>query len=49
MLLKLMKLRELGARFPGSSTVQSMSAEDNRPGLDVDEAVGFLPVSYAAK
>jgi GNAT superfamily N-acetyltransferase len=49
MLLKLTNLRELGARFPQSSTVQTMNAEDNRHMLDVNEAVGFLPLSYAAR
>lgn len=49
MLLKLTNLRELATRFPDHSFVESMNAEDNRHMLDVNEAVGFLPVSYAAR
>jgi GNAT superfamily N-acetyltransferase len=49
MLLKLANLRELAARFPASATVHTMNAEDNRHMLDVNEAVGFLPISYAAR
>lgn len=49
MLLKLTNLRELSARFPHSATAQTMNAEDNRHMLDVNEAIGFVPVSYAAR
>jgi GNAT superfamily N-acetyltransferase len=49
MLLKLTNLRELAARFPDSHVVETMNAEDNRHMLDVNEAVGFRPVSYAAR
>jgi GNAT superfamily N-acetyltransferase len=49
MLLKLTNLRELTARFPDHGVVETMNAEDNRHMLDVNEAVGFLPVSYAAR
>lgn len=49
MLLKLTNLRELGDRFPAHGFVQTMNAEDNRHMLDVNEAVGFRPISYAAR
>lgn len=49
MLLKLTNLRELAARFPASTAVETMNAEDNRHMLDVNEAVGFLPICYAAR
>jgi GNAT superfamily N-acetyltransferase len=49
MLLKLTNLRELVARFPDSTVVETMNAEDNRPMLDVNEAVGFAPIFYAAR
>ncbi|PZS30412.1 MAG: hypothetical protein DLM61_10840 [Pseudonocardiales bacterium] len=49
MLLKLTNLRELATRFPGSRSVETMNAEDNRHMLDVNEALGFLQVSYAAR
>jgi GNAT superfamily N-acetyltransferase len=49
MLLKLTNLRELTARFPESHEVETMNAEDNRHMLDVNEAVGFVPVSYGAR
>jgi GNAT superfamily N-acetyltransferase len=49
MLLKLTNLRELASRFPDSTVVETMNAEDNRHMLDVNEAIGFLPVGYAAR
>jgi GNAT superfamily N-acetyltransferase len=49
MLLKLTNLRELAERFPDCADVETMNAEDNRHMLDVNEAVGFVPVSYAAR
>jgi hypothetical protein len=49
MLLKLVNLRELGVLFANSGVVKTMNAEDNRHLLDVNEAVGFEPVSYAAR
>ena len=49
MLLKLTNLRELSARFPDTRIVETMNAEDNRPMLDVNEAIGFAPLSYAAR
>lgn len=49
MLLKLTNLRELATRFPDHRFVESMNAEDNRHMLDVNEAIGFKPISYAAR
>ena len=49
MLLKLTNLRELTARFPESQFVETMNAEDNRHMLDVNETIGFVPVSYGAR
>jgi GNAT superfamily N-acetyltransferase len=49
MLLKLTNLRELAERFPDSGFVETTNAEDNLPMLAVNEAVGFLPVCYAAR
>jgi GNAT superfamily N-acetyltransferase len=48
-LLKLTNLRELSARFPDHDFVETTNAEDNRHMLDVNEAMGFRPVSYAAR
>jgi GNAT superfamily N-acetyltransferase len=49
MLLKLVNLRQLQAEFPAAVLVETMNAEDNRPMLDVNEAVGFVAASYAAR
>jgi GNAT superfamily N-acetyltransferase len=48
-LLKLTNLRELAGRFPAHTVVETMNAEDNRHMLDVNEAVGFLPICYTAR
>lgn len=48
-LLKLTNLRELTRRFPGEHVIETMNAEDNRRMLDVNEAMGFEPISYAAR
>jgi GNAT superfamily N-acetyltransferase len=49
MLLKLANLRELAARFPRTGVVETTNAEENRHMLDVNEALGFAPVGYAAR
>ncbi len=46
MLLKLANIAHLESRFPGHSAITTFNAEENRPMLDVNEAVGFVPFSY---
>jgi GNAT superfamily N-acetyltransferase/predicted GNAT family N-acyltransferase len=45
MLLKVVNLQEVTARFPGHPSVVTYNAEENRPMLSVNEAVGFVPIS----
>lgn len=46
MLLKLANIAALAARFPQSPAILTFNAEENRPMLDVNEAVGFVPYTY---
>ena len=47
MLLKLANLRYLAQTYPGHPSVTTFNAEENRPMLDVNEAIGFLAVGYS--
>jgi hypothetical protein len=49
MLLKLANLVDLHALSPLPPMVTTFNAEENRHMLDVNEAVGFMPLSYAAR
>ena len=46
MLLKLANLAEVQRLFPGHPAVITFNAEENRHMLDVNEAVGFVPIGY---
>lgn len=46
MLLKLANLQYLSETHPGHPSVTTFNAEENRPMLDVNEAIGFVPVGY---
>lgn len=46
MLLKLANLAYLAETLPGHPAVMTFNAEENRHMLDVNEAVGFVPVAY---
>lgn len=48
MLLKLSNLQYLEESFPGHPAVTTFNAEENRPMLEVNEAMGFEPVGYAS-
>lgn len=45
-LLKLANLRYLAELHPGHPSVNTFNAEENRPMLGVNEAIGFVPVGY---
>jgi len=46
MLLKLANLAHLTRTFPGHPSVMTFNAEENRPMLDVNEAVGFVGIAH---
>lgn len=46
MLLKLANLRYLEKTLPGHPAVTTFNAEENRPMLEVNEAMGFVAVGY---
>lgn len=48
MLSKIANLELLERRYPGHSSVITFNAEENRPMLDVNEAIGFAPFVYEA-
>jgi hypothetical protein len=46
MLLKVENLLLLQRSYPGHPGVLTWNAEENRAMLDVNEAVGFVPIGY---
>ena len=46
MITKVANIQQLQALRPGSPSIITDNAEENRPMLDVNEAVGFLPLAY---
>ncbi|MGY4857209.1 GNAT family N-acetyltransferase [Cryobacterium sp. AP23] len=46
MLMKAANLQQLALQFPGQSAVTTFNAEENRYMLDVNEALGFVPMGY---
>ncbi|MEJ3404200.1 GNAT family N-acetyltransferase [Rathayibacter sp. YIM 133350] len=45
-LVKLANLRALERAFPGHPSIITFNAEENRPMLSVNEAMGFRPIGY---
>ncbi|MEL4318035.1 GNAT family N-acetyltransferase [Leifsonia sp. YIM 134122] len=45
-LVKLANLRAVENDFPGHPSIITFNAEENRPMLDVNEAMGFVPIGY---
>jgi GNAT superfamily N-acetyltransferase len=45
-IVKIANIHQLAAFSPGSPCILTDNAEENRPMLDVNEAVGFQPVGY---
>jgi GNAT superfamily N-acetyltransferase len=46
MLLKLTNLDQLQRLFPGHPSITTFNAEENRHMLDVNEAIGFVPIGH---
>jgi GNAT superfamily N-acetyltransferase/RimJ/RimL family protein N-acetyltransferase len=46
MFSKIANIQQLQAFSPGSPSIITDNAEENRPMLDVNEAVGFVPLAY---
>jgi len=46
MLLKVANIDQLQRRYPGHPSIITFNAEENRFMLDVNEAVGFVPMGY---
>jgi len=46
LLLKAANLRQLREVSPGTTVVTTFNAEDNRPMLDVNEALGFRSIGH---
>lgn len=46
MLVKAANLQQLREVSPGTKVVTTFNAEDNRPMLDVNEALGFRAIAY---
>jgi GNAT superfamily N-acetyltransferase len=44
--IKLANLRQLAQVGPGTTTIVTSNAEDNRPMLNVNETIGFVPIAY---
>jgi GNAT superfamily N-acetyltransferase len=44
--IKLANLRQLAQVSPGTTTIVAGNAEDNRPMLNVNETIGFVPIAY---
>lgn len=45
-LMKIANIIQLQRDFPGRPAITTFNAEENRPMLDVNEAVGFVPIGY---
>ena len=46
MIVKLANIQQLQANRPDTPHIDTDNADENRPMLDVNEAVGFIPVAY---